>query len=76
MREAQEVECFGRRVITLGSPFSCIAAKLDQSCFLGVQFQVKFGKPFLECSEATFCIDLLTEAENEVVWNAAYSFCA
>ena len=67
MRETQKVKRHRRVFTSLRSSFGRKATELDQPRFLGMQFQVKLGKPVLECSEAAYRIDLLTESEDEIV---------
>ena len=51
MRETQKIKRLGWTGTTLRSSLGRIASELDQPRLLGMQFQVKLGKPFLECSE-------------------------
>ena len=44
--ESEKVKSFGRFLVPSLSVFSGMSSKLDQSCFVRVEFQAKLGHPF------------------------------
>ena len=53
VREAKKVECLGLPFSTSLSIVCCIAAKLDDARFLGMQFQVELGEPLRQLRDET-----------------------
>ena len=67
MGEAQEIEGFRLAVATPFSICRRIAAKFDQACFLGMQFQVERLKSFLKFFEKLLGLISILEADHEVI---------
>ena len=67
MRETEEVERFGLPLATTLAVAGGVPPKLDQACFVGVQFQGKLAETFPQVLMKLFGIRSVLEAQNNVV---------
>jgi hypothetical protein len=67
MRETEEIERFGLSLATTLSVVSGEPPKLDQACFVGMQFQGKLVETFPQVFVKLFGIRSVFEAQHNVV---------
>jgi len=67
MRKTQEVERLRFAVATVPSILFRIAAKLDDSRFVGVQFESEPRKPLAQFGQKPLCFLAMLKARNEVI---------
>jgi len=67
VREAQEIEGLGCSPAAILPVFARIAAKLDQSRLLGVQFQAKAREPLTQLGKEPLSLDSMLEPHDEVI---------
>lgn len=67
MYKSEEVERFGFSEAPSLSIFNRKAAKLDETSFLGTEFQVELPKSLSEFDKKAPCFPLVLESNNEIV---------
>ena len=72
MRETEKIERFGLSLATTLSVVSGEPPKLDQACFVGMQFQGKLVEAFPQVFVKPFGIRSVFEAHHEIISKAHY----
>jgi len=74
MRETEEVERFGLSLATTLSVISGEPPKLDQACFVGVQFQRKLVETFPQVLLEPLGIRAVFEAHHDIIGKTHHDY--